>query len=325
MYFVKLFRIALFTILQATCSTLLAVAIALPLAFFCAKRRFPGRKFLLSLSTIPLCVPSLLVALSYVSFLGMNGSLNRFLMFIFGLKEPPVRFLYTFFGLVLAHAFYNFPLIMKTVSASWQCLPTEQQDAARLLGAGETRIFRTLTLPFLLPSIVSSSMICFIYCFLSFVLVLLFGGIGNSTLEVEIYKAARSTLDFKKAINLSILETVILGGITFGYCLIEQWASKLKGLQRESKIPAKHIRGFKEWTAFWLLIILVLVFFVCPTLGIFVNAFANKAKSFTAIFKMRSFWPSVWNTIITATLTGILCTILGFLYTLILLFMNRML
>lgn len=323
MYFWKLFRVALFTILQAGISTLLAIMIALPLAFFCAKRKFVTRRFLLSLSTFPLCIPSLLVTLGYVTFLGMNGGLNKFLMFVFGLKEPPIKILYSFFGLVIAHAAYNFPLILKTVSSSWQCLPTEHQDAARLLGASESKVFRTITLPFLIPSIASSAMITFIYCFLSFILVLLFGGVGNSTLEVEIYKAARTTLDFKKAVNLSILETVILSLITFAYCIIEQWASRLKGLQRENKIPSSKIRGAKEWTVFIIMFLIVLIFFICPIGGIFVNAFSSKGKSFWAIFKMRSFLPSLKNTLITSTLTASLCTIFGFSYTLILLSTNR--
>ena len=77
-------KVAWFTFFQATCSTLMALIIGVPAAFFCGRRRFPGRKFLLSLSVVPFCVPSIIIALGYVTFLGLNGGLNHFLMFIFG-------------------------------------------------------------------------------------------------------------------------------------------------------------------------------------------------------------------------------------------------
>ena len=177
MDFYRLLRIASFTINQALCSTALALLIALPAAFFCARRQFAGRRFLLSLSAVPFCMPALIIALGYVTFLGLNGGLNRTLILLFGFKEAPVKLLYSFAGLIIAQGFYNFPLIMKNVSDAWERLPANQAESARLLGAGEFRIFWTITIFQLLPSIASSSMLVFIYCFLSFILVLLFGGI----------------------------------------------------------------------------------------------------------------------------------------------------
>ena len=89
----RLLHVVWFTFLQAACSTLLALLIGLSAAFFCGRRKFAGRKFLLSLSSVPFCVPPLIIALGYVTFLGLNGGLNHFLMFIFGLEKPPVKIL----------------------------------------------------------------------------------------------------------------------------------------------------------------------------------------------------------------------------------------
>ena len=132
-------HIAWFTFFQAACSTLMALFIGLPAAFFCGKRDFFGRKFLLSLSAVPFCVPSLIIALGYVTFLGVNGALNNFLMAVLGLEKPPLHILYSFLGLVIAHGFYNFPLIMKNVAESWEKIPCSQAESARLLGATEAR------------------------------------------------------------------------------------------------------------------------------------------------------------------------------------------
>lgn len=334
MDFSHVIRVAWFTFFQATLSTLMALLIGIPAAFFCGRRKFPGRRFLLSLSAIPFCLPSLLIALGYVTFLGMNGGLNRFLMFIFGLEKPPLRLLYSFAGLIIAHGFYNFPLIMKNLSDAWERLPVEPAESARLLGASEGRIFRTLTLHQLMPSIASSSLLVFIYCFLSFILVLLFGGIGNSTLEVEIYKAARATLDYKQVGLLAIIETSILIVITVFYTMLEQKTSKLKGLASEIWNTRIKMTGFKEISVFSLVILVICLFFQAPLLGIVFNAFTSSQTGVTAgpagitlatfrrIIKMRSFWPSVTSTVKIGCCTGFLCTLLGFAYSLLLQFLE---
>ncbi|MCR4742743.1 MAG: iron ABC transporter permease [Treponema sp.] len=323
MDFYRLLRIASFTINQALCSTVLALLIALPAAFFCARRQFAGRRFLLSLSAVPFCLPALIIALGYVTFLGLNGGLNRFLILIFGLKEAPVKLLYSFAGLIIAQAFYNFPMIMKNVSDAWERLPQNQAESARLLGAGEFRIFRTITIFQLLPSIASSSMLVFIYCFLSFILVLLFGGIGNSTLEVEIYKTARSTLDYKYLLSLALFESIVLILIITLYCLLEaKSAKRTKGLTDKIYVKREKIRGWKEILSFSLTMFFILLFFIAPLLGILVNAFTSSKsgagwpslETFARVIKSKSFWPSVKSTFLVGIASAFLSTVLAFIY-----------
>ena len=64
----RIFRIAGFTVMQAILSAFLATAVGLAAAYFCAKKKFAGRKFLLALSSIPLCVPAIIVALAFIVF-----------------------------------------------------------------------------------------------------------------------------------------------------------------------------------------------------------------------------------------------------------------
>lgn len=329
MNFARILHVAGFTFLQAACSTFVAVLIGILAAFFCGRRKFFGRKFLLSLSVVPFCLPSLIIALAYVSFLGLNGTLNHILMFVFKLKNPPVKILYSFLGLVLAQGFYNFPLIMKNVSEVWHLLPEQNAESARLLGASESRIFRTITIYQLLPSIASSALIVFIYCFLSFILVLLFGGIGNSTLEVEIYKAARASLDFKTAFTLAFLETSILCILTILHELLEKKSSNVKGLNQGNFFVLKRISGAKEILAFSILIILLLIFFIFPIFGIFVDAFTSKKtlgftfSTLKSVVKMKSFLPSLETTLILGICTGFFCTLIGFLYSVFLKFLEN--
>lgn len=314
----------------------MALLIGLPAAFFCGRRQFFGKNALLSLAAVPYCVPPLIIALGYVSFLGINGGLNKFLMAIFRLEKPPVQFLYSFAGLIIAHGFYNFPLIMKNVSQVWEKIPEQYAESARLLGAGEFRIFKTVTIYQLLPSIASSSLLVFINCFLSFMLVLLFGGIGNTTLEVEIYKAAKATLDFRKAAILAIVETSVLIIVTILYSTIEEKNTRSKGISVNVSKKCIKLAGAEntenkaaEIVVFVVLLSLILRFFICPLLGIVYNAFTLPKTgskitlaSFFRVMEMKSFVPSVLTTIKVAGLTGSFCTVLGLLYAVILRFLE---
>ncbi|MDY2842817.1 MAG: iron ABC transporter permease [Treponema sp.] len=321
----RIARVAFFTLFQALASLFVAVLIGLPMAFFCGRRRFFGRKFLLSLSSVPLCVPTLIVALGYITFFGNAGFLNKFFMAVFALEKPPFSFLYSFFGLVLAQGFYNFPLVMSTVSDAWARLPSEQADSARLLGAGEWRIFRTVTVFELMPSIVSACIPVFVYCFFSFMMILLFGGIGCSTLEVEIYQAARNTLDFKTAGILSMTETLIACVVVGFYVYLENKSKSQKGILSGEISALKPVHGFKEKCVFSALIFLVSLFFLAPIFSNLLNAFTSPSRfdtsrlyNFKRIFSSRSFFSSLRWTFLTAISTGLLCVSAGFFYSVIL-------
>lgn len=316
--FQQLLSAGAFTVAEAFCSTLVALAVGIPAAFFTANRRFWGRRFLLSLSSVPLCVPPLLIALGYVSFFGMSGTLNTVLMSAFSLERPPVSFLYSFAGIVVAQGFYNFPIVMSGVHDSWSALPRPQADAARLLGAGEFRVFRTVTFWQLLPSVVSSSMLVFLYSFFSFLIVLLFGRVGSSTLEVELFKAARASLDFSRAYKIAAIETSVALFVVFSYAFLARKSNSrgisfVSGTFRRGKIRAQE---FPLAVAFFLLVAL---FFFAPLFSIAVSALTSSRGEFTLsvfarVFSMKGFFPSLVNTVFAALFTGICSTLVAFLY-----------
>lgn len=327
--------IALKTLSLAFFSTLLALLAGIPAAFFTATRSFPGRRFLLSLSAIPLCLPPLLVALGYVMFWGMQGVANGLATAVLGTNEPVFTFLYSSVGIVLAQGFYNFPLVMKTCSDSWSQLPTNQRDAALLLGASPFRVFRTITLVQLLPAIATSAMVVFLYCFFSFVIVLVFGGVGISVLEVEIYQAARSRLNYPLAASLALVETVLALLVVAVYSLVEGRGRENKGLAwDDSGFRKKKLRGWKEGWGFTLLALAIGLFFFLPLLQLLVSAFrfgsphqggsagnffSNLSfKNFTNLFSRPSFYLALKNTLISASLSSILAVIGALFYSLFL-------
>jgi len=311
--------ISAFTVLQALLSTGIALVFGVAGAFFTANRSFFGKKFLLSLSSLPFCIPSLLIALGFVSFFGLSGTLNSFLKSVFSFSEPPLRFLYSFLGIIIAQGFYNFPLVMASVHDVWTTLPTEQQDAARLLGAGEVRIFRTVTIFELLPALASSCMLVFLYCFFSFMIILLFGGVGTSTLEVEIYKAARASLDFAQTFKLALCETALACLFVALYSKLEQKSSQNRGISFYKRIPDTKIRSFSEKILAFFVFAFILLFFIAPIFSIFYNGLSSSRELFTFstflhVFKMKGFFPSLRTTLLIAFASSLLSVFVAFVY-----------
>lgn len=259
-----------FTLSEAAWSTLAAFAVGLPGAYLVARYRFPGRRALKAAAAFPFGVPSVLVVLAFVLFYGQNGHLNRFLMAVLGLKEPPLTFLYSFWGIVLVHGFYEFPVVLETVGEALSLLPREREEAARLLGAGKIRAFATGTLPSLIPALAQAAGLTFLLCYFSFAVVMVFGGLSGSTLEVEVYRRARLEADAGGAALLSLVETAIALAVVFLLGLSEKKSvtARKAGSRPSRSVPRGRSLAFLIAYALFLAI-----FFLGPVISLLVEAF----------------------------------------------------
>jgi len=241
---------------QAFISTIIAVLIGIPTAFLIARRNFKGKKIIKSLSLIPFVFPSILVVLSFIIILGNNGWVNN-LLELLGLER--IQFLYGFTGIILAHSFYNFPLVMRFVSDAWEKLDKNLKEAAKTLGANKSQVFLKITLPRLMPAILSSAALVFIFTFMSFTIVITLGGILFTTFETEIYRQITRNLNFELAALLSLIQFFFLMGIVFIY---NYFGSKFlvseKGfIEKAKNIDLKSIQGIAEQALLLLLILVI--------------------------------------------------------------------
>ena len=279
---VSVMRPAWYTIKIAAVSTGIAVAFGLAAAFFTANRTFPGRRFLLALSAVPLSVPTLLIALGFVSVFGMQGSANRLLAAAAraagaDVQNAPLSFLYSFWGIVIVQGFYNFPLVMRLCSDVWQRLRPDEADAARLLGASEWKVFRSVTLYQLAPAIASSTMLVFLYCFFSFIIVLLFGSAGGTTLEVAVYRSVRSSLDLKQGAAFALCETLLAFLFVSLYSRFELSGRRSSGITGKSETaPLRPLKADTEAVFFAAVFIPVVLFFLWPFFSVLGGAFKYK-------------------------------------------------
>ncbi|MDR0706861.1 MAG: iron ABC transporter permease [Treponema sp.] len=205
--------IALFTIKQAFFSAIAALLLGLPGAWFVGASDSKLARALRPLTAVPFAMPSILVALGFVLFFGNAGWFNRFIAALMGGGKdgaPRAPILYQTSAIVLAHAFYNFPLVIRLVGDSLVHVRQAYAPAAATLGASPLTTARTLFLPAITPAIMRSASLAFLYSFMSFSIVLaLGGGPRATTLGVEIYRYSRILLSFREASVFAITETVI--------------------------------------------------------------------------------------------------------------------
>jgi thiamine transport system permease protein len=202
-------RILWFTTWQAALSTLITLGLALPGAYIFGRYTFRGKNLLQALLTVPFVLPTVVTAAAFRALLGQNGLLNSWLMAGFNLQSPPIRLEQTVYFFLLAHLFYNYSLVLRIVGGFWAGLDPDVRAAARMLGASPWQTFRKITLPLLLPAIGSAALLVFIFCFTSFGVVLILGGPGYATVEVEIYRQAVQLFNLPMAAALSLIQIAV--------------------------------------------------------------------------------------------------------------------
>lgn len=162
-----------FTAYQAALSTIASVALGLPAAYLLARFEFPGRRTLRSLTIVPFVLPSIMVAVGFVATFGRNGTLNGVLG---ALGLPPVDLMFTLEAIVIAHAFYNAPLVARVTTAAWESVDASAVETARSLGAGPTRAFFDVVAPQVYPAVLTGAALTFVFTFGTFPIVLALGG-----------------------------------------------------------------------------------------------------------------------------------------------------
>jgi sulfate transport system permease protein len=129
--------------------TLLAAAISVPLnlvfgiaaAWSIAKFDFRGKNLLLTFIDLPFSVSPVIAGLIFVLVFGLQGWLGEWL------RDHDLKIIFALPGIVIATIFITFPFIARELIPLMQAQGTEQEEAARVLGAGGWQIFRRITLP----------------------------------------------------------------------------------------------------------------------------------------------------------------------------------
>ncbi|MDI9404884.1 MAG: ABC transporter permease subunit, partial [Limnohabitans sp.] len=152
--------------LIACCTTVIAVAIALPLAMLSARAIFPGKALLSTLILAPLVLPPFVGAIGMKQLLGREGAVNALLLDLHAISSP-IDFLHAggFFLIVLLEAVALFPILYLNLVAAIANLDPSMEEAATNLGAGRVKRFFRVTLPLIRPGLFAGGTIVFVWSF----------------------------------------------------------------------------------------------------------------------------------------------------------------
>jgi thiamine transport system permease protein len=312
--------ICLFSLKQGALSTLLSAAIGFPGAYILARYSFRGKGFLKALITVPYVLPPIAAVLGIVLLIGNNGIINRALMALSVAEQPPLQLLYSLKAILIAHTFYNIPLFIRFVYPVWENIPVSMYEAGKSLGAGRWRLFRTVTCPWLLCAFIAACALIFVLCFMSFSIVLVLGGNPQySTMEVEIYKLARTTSNITKACALGGIESLItLLFISLYTAAGHQQNSYPLPVGKHGTVPAKKL-SMHHFPAIIYIAFLV-IYVAMPMVTIALNSFTGKSGwgksgSFTLnwykAFTQPNMYNPVLNTLFIAVSTVICAIVLS--------------
>ena len=225
-----------FTAYQAVLSTVASVALGLPGAYVLARFEFPGRRTVRSLTAVPFVLPSIMVAVGFIATFGRNGVVNQTLRAV-GL--PSVELLFTLEIIVLAHAFYNAPLVTRITAAAWEGVDASATETARTLGASPRRAFLDVVVPQLLPAVLTGALLAFVFSFMSFAIVLALGGFELVTVEVWVYESINQ-FDYETASALAVLEMLFSLTLTYAYLRYE---ARQRASRTARPAPRKRLFG----------------------------------------------------------------------------------
>jgi putative spermidine/putrescine transport system permease protein len=190
--------------------TALCLFLGFPLALGLSRARGWTRSLLYFGILMPLLTSAVVRTFGWMILLANNGFINRTLIAT-GLVDAPIRLMYNQTGVVIALAEVLLPFMVLALDASLLNIDASLTEAAQNLGAGNLRIFARITLPLVMPGIVSGSVLVFTLAISSFVTPALIGGARLNVMSTLIYQQSVTLLNwpFGAAIAFVMLFTIL--------------------------------------------------------------------------------------------------------------------
>ncbi|HVJ50539.1 molybdate ABC transporter permease subunit [Desulfitobacterium sp.] len=210
----------------AIASVLIVSCLSIPIAGHMAKREFLGKDVVESIITLPLVLPPSVIGFMLLYVFGKNGPLGKLLESMFH-----IRVVFTLWGAVLAAVVVAFPLMYQSVKAAIESVDPNLEKAARTLGAGEFKVFLTITLPLAWNGVIAGFVLAFARSLGEFGATLMIAGNipgKTQTMPLAIYFYSEAGMTWEATILVSIM-TVFSFLVIYG---LNRWG---KGSKRRAK------------------------------------------------------------------------------------------
>ena len=190
----------------ASASTLACLVVGVPVALVLARCRFRGREALRSMVLLPLVMPPVVSGIALLYTFGRRGLLGQHL------DAWGVHLAFATAAVVMAQAFVALPFLIISVEGALATAGDRYESVAATLGAAPTTVLRRVTLPLLLPSLVSGAVLAFARSLGEFGATIAFAGSLQGvtrTLPLEIYLRRETDPDVAIALALLLIVAAV--------------------------------------------------------------------------------------------------------------------
>ena len=203
-----------FTVRMAVSSTLLIAPFGLALAWWLARSPWRGKALVETLVTLPLVVPPVVTGLLLLKLFGRRGPVGAWLHEQFGLD-----IIFTWRAVVIALSVMSLPLFVRAARTAFEEVNPLLEQLARTLGAGEWRVFLTITLPLARRGVLAGTLLAFARALGEFgATIVVAGNIPGqtTTLPVAIYQTVQLGEDSRAwtlaGVSAALAFLAVLGG-----------------------------------------------------------------------------------------------------------------
>lgn len=218
-------------------STLACIIVGIPLALVCARARDTWwSRVLRSMVTLPMVLPPVVAGLALLITWGRRGLIGAYLQ-IFG-----INIAFTTIAVIMAQTFVSLPFFVSSLEGALRTRGFNEERVASGLGASPSRTLWSVTLPLMIPALVSSTALAFSRALGEFGATITFAGSlagVTRTLPLEIYLQREESTDM--ALMLSVILVFVALVLVGGASAFSQWwySRLLRGtLTDEAKVPA---------------------------------------------------------------------------------------
>lgn len=199
------------TLLMAGTGTLLCLVIGFPFAYFLATRTTKHRNLLFLLIIVPFWTSLLIRTYSWVLILGEQGLLSDALQAI-GLVNRPIDILYTNQAVLIGVVYDYLPLMVFPLFVAIDRMDRSLIEASRDLGAGHWETFRRVTIPLVLPGILTGSLLTFIPMMGEYVVPTILGGAKSFLVGSLVANEILTAIDwpFGAAVSMGLIFVMLL-------------------------------------------------------------------------------------------------------------------
>ena len=261
-----------------------AIILGVPLGYIVARWNVIGKSLIITLSTLPLMLPTFIAAFVWVILLGRGGMITRFLQ-SYGIN---IGSIYGYPGMILVFVSQLYSYVFLMTLSGFSSIDESLEEAGRSLGSSPVRTFLTVSLPLVIPSILSGALLTFMSAIENFGVPMI---IAQQTPNLVVKAYVEFTSEVGRHAGMAYTLSLILIFVTMASLIAQRYyLSKRNFIQAaRGKPTVKHLSPGKRIAAS-AIIYAVLIFTLIPFFVALVLSFMEmRGPIFYPHFSLQSY------------------------------------